>query len=78
MENCAFDLGLSILQDRQAPRYLFQPPSSFALNKLKNFQYVELWYFTKEAIDEVAASDFTVPDNAVVLTDGTIIDCNLI
>lgn len=45
------------------------PPSRFALNKLKNFKYVELWYFTPEARDEAAKSDFTVDDDAFSLTE---------
>ena len=47
----AFDI-LKGVEDALAPR-----PAPFAINKLDNFEYVELWYFTPEGCAD--ASDFS-------------------
>ncbi|KAJ7076770.1 hypothetical protein B0H15DRAFT_790221 [Mycena belliarum] len=50
--------------DSIAPR-----PSSFALRKLERFEYVELWYFTREGCTDAAASaaSKTINEDALAL-----------
>ncbi|KAG2029581.1 hypothetical protein BDR03DRAFT_880400, partial [Suillus americanus] len=41
-------------------------PSSYALRKLEKGEYVELWYFTNDGLDEAAMKKM-IDDNAMVL-----------
>ncbi|TFK17673.1 hypothetical protein FA15DRAFT_710558 [Coprinopsis marcescibilis] len=40
-------------------------PSSYALNKLKQFDYVELYYFTPEGCKDASCADRTTSNNAL-------------
>ncbi|KAF8141014.1 hypothetical protein K438DRAFT_1636460 [Mycena galopus ATCC 62051] len=53
------------ISDAIAPR-----PSAFALRKLERFEYIELWYFTREGCDDAAASaaNRTINEDAFALT----------
>ncbi|KAF8152514.1 hypothetical protein B0H34DRAFT_821777 [Crassisporium funariophilum] len=39
-------------------------PSSYALNKLANFEYCELWYFTQEGCDDAQRTHCTEADDS--------------
>jgi hypothetical protein len=58
----SFDNG-SMVEDFISPR-----PSSYALNKLESFDYVELWYFTPEGCQEALDSQRSQTDDAFSLT----------
>ncbi|KAF8152698.1 hypothetical protein K438DRAFT_1778439 [Mycena galopus ATCC 62051] len=53
------------ISDAIAPR-----PSVFTLRKLERFEYIELWYFTREGCDDTAASaaNRTINEDAFALT----------
>ncbi|KAF8152847.1 hypothetical protein K438DRAFT_1921872 [Mycena galopus ATCC 62051] len=53
------------ISDAIAPR-----PSAFALRKLERFEYIKLWYFTREGCDDAAASaaNRTINEDAFALT----------
>jgi hypothetical protein len=55
-------------RDLAAPDFLLPQPSSFAINKLENFEYVELWYFTAEGCTDAAHNQRTVAEEAFGLT----------
>ncbi|KAF8063371.1 hypothetical protein FPV67DRAFT_1387749, partial [Lyophyllum atratum] len=55
---------MPLLVDKEAPRELVNQPSRFALNKLKDFDYIELSYFTPEACDSAAKHDFSIGSEA--------------
>jgi hypothetical protein len=55
-------------RNRPAPDFLFPLPASFAINKLENFEYVELWYFTADGCAEAARHHRTVAEEAFGLT----------
>ncbi|GLB43099.1 hypothetical protein LshimejAT787_1205480 [Lyophyllum shimeji] len=54
----AFDPDLSVASVL-APR-----PSSYALNKLANFEYCELWYFTQEGCEDAQRTHRTEADDS--------------
>ena len=43
-------------------------PAAFALNKLENFEFVELWYFTDEGCLDASDTHRTVADEAFGLS----------
>ncbi|KAG1737229.1 hypothetical protein EDB19DRAFT_1829656 [Suillus lakei] len=50
-------------------------PSSFALHKLDKGEYIELWYFTNDGLDEASIKK-TIDDNAMILlilADGSMV-----
>jgi hypothetical protein len=56
-------------EDRMADSVIMPRPSPFALNKLKNFEYVELSYFTPEGCAIAAEENRTAADEAFGLTN---------
>jgi len=57
-----FDSG-SMVDDFISPR-----PSSYALNKLESFDYIELWYFTPDGFQDAVESQRSQTDDAFSLT----------
>jgi hypothetical protein len=55
-------------EDRMADSHIMSRPSAFAINKLKNFQYVELIYFTPEGCLSAAEESKAAADEAFGLT----------
>jgi len=54
--------------DRMADSVIMARPSPFALNKLKNFEYIELSYFTPEGCATAAEESRATADEAFGLT----------
>lgn len=60
---------MPMVADRKVATNITNNPCKYATNKLKEFEYVELSYFTIEACSEAAKSDFTVASNAFTLAN---------
>ncbi|KAF8060860.1 hypothetical protein FPV67DRAFT_1673693 [Lyophyllum atratum] len=60
--------SLVMRDDKAAPSQMIHPPSRFALNKLKEFEYIELSYFTMEACASAAKHDHSVSSDALTFT----------
>ncbi|KAF8877207.1 hypothetical protein BD779DRAFT_1448719 [Infundibulicybe gibba] len=45
-------------------------PSSFAISKLENFKYIDLWYFTRAGCSEAAAQAKAADNEGLSLTGG--------
>ncbi|KAG1908762.1 uncharacterized protein F5891DRAFT_937224, partial [Suillus fuscotomentosus] len=43
-------------------------PSAYAMRKLDKGEYIELWYFTNEGLDEALTRKAVVEDDAMVLS----------
>ncbi|KAF8549729.1 hypothetical protein OG21DRAFT_1420873 [Imleria badia] len=61
-------------EDEPTPNAIASRPSQFALQKIATFEYVELWYFTKEvltlrAVASVKASRNAKADHELSLTE---------
>ncbi|KAH9902529.1 hypothetical protein C8Q73DRAFT_623089, partial [Cubamyces lactineus] len=57
-----------IPRGKPAPLSVSKPITPFAVNKLRNKQYVKLWYFTEEGLNRAAGSNFSYPDNVVMVS----------
>ena len=51
-------------EDKSMPSILLSRPSQYALQKLKQGDYVELWYFSSEGYREVKKEAHSTADNA--------------
>ncbi|KAG9312181.1 hypothetical protein JVU11DRAFT_7476 [Chiua virens] len=51
-------------EDMPPPSFIPTRPSQYALSKLEAFEYVELWYFTKEGCFEAAKQARSQPEDA--------------
>ncbi|EPQ50081.1 hypothetical protein GLOTRDRAFT_25457, partial [Gloeophyllum trabeum ATCC 11539] len=49
--------------DLAAPDHLRPRPSAFAIHKLENFEYVELWYFTQDRCLDALSSSHSTGDH---------------
>ncbi|KAF8172744.1 hypothetical protein BJ912DRAFT_886588 [Pholiota molesta] len=49
---------------RSVASVLAPRPSTYAINKVANFEYVELWYFTKEGCKEAQSTQRTETDDS--------------
>ncbi|KAG2104381.1 uncharacterized protein F5147DRAFT_762130 [Suillus discolor] len=49
--------------------YLTPRPAQYAIQKLTNFEYVELWYFSPEGCKDALKSSRSVADNDMSITE---------
>ncbi|KAF8871466.1 hypothetical protein BD779DRAFT_1680378 [Infundibulicybe gibba] len=60
-------------EDQHEPPQIRQPtrpPHHFAISKLENFEYIDLWYFTRAGCSEAAAQAKAADNEGLSLTGG--------
>ncbi|TEB22827.1 hypothetical protein FA13DRAFT_1798534 [Coprinellus micaceus] len=58
------------IAQKQVSTHVAQRPCQYAVNKLRNVEYCEKWYFTPQGCEAARAEDRTVSTSALTLTQG--------